>query len=75
MTQVATFDAIAADLDGLELELLGRSYRFERRGERYWVDIEDREDGSENGEYPIVASSVDDSMRRVPCPWRSGRPR
>ena len=56
MTQVATPDAVAADLDGLELELSGRRYRFERRGERYWVDM-DQGEGTAGQQRPVVMTT------------------
>lgn len=42
MTQVADANAVAADLDGLELTLPGRRYTFERLGDRYWMTLERR---------------------------------
>ncbi len=36
MTQIATPQAVAGDFSGVELELHGRTYRLERRGETYW---------------------------------------
>lgn len=39
MTQLATPETLQGELDGLELELQGRRYRFERSSDQYWVEI------------------------------------
>lgn len=41
MTQRATPEAVIPELDGVEVEARGRRYAFERRGDRFWVDMVD----------------------------------
>jgi len=58
MTQVAGPESVIPDLDGLELELEGVSYRFERRGREFWVELPDPDffvdPDYEDGEAPSV---------------------
>jgi predicted CXXCH cytochrome family protein len=41
MTQAATPESVVAPFEGLTLHSRGRSYRLERRGEEFWVDMID----------------------------------
>lgn len=41
MTQLATPQAVLADFDQVELEDRGRRYRMERRGDEFWVEMQD----------------------------------
>lgn len=41
MTQVASPETVIPDLDGLELSLFGNHYRVERRGDEFWVEMDD----------------------------------
>ncbi|MEN8181950.1 MAG: ammonia-forming cytochrome c nitrite reductase subunit c552 [Myxococcota bacterium] len=61
MTQVATPEALATDLDGVKLDLDGVTYRFERRGERFWVV--QGAPGRPTLERPIVLASGSHNMQ------------
>lgn len=41
MTQIATPQNVAANLDGTRVYAYGQEYRFERRGDEYWVEMND----------------------------------
>lgn len=41
MTQRAAPEAVIPELHGIEVEARGRRYSFERRGDRFWVDMVD----------------------------------
>ena len=41
MTQYATPEAVKGKFEGQTLELEGQSYRFERRGDEFWVELLD----------------------------------
>ena len=41
MTQVATPQSVAANLDGTRVHAYGQEYRFERRGDEFWVEMND----------------------------------
>lgn len=41
MTQVVTPESMVADWDDTELEIRGRTYRLDREGDQYWVDMVD----------------------------------
>lgn len=43
MTQVAGTESVVGDFHNLELELRGKTFRLERRGAEFWVDLEDPE--------------------------------
>jgi hypothetical protein len=43
MTQLATPAGVVGDFDGVKLELLGKTYQLERRGDEFWVEMEDPE--------------------------------
>lgn len=45
MTQVATPESVVGDFDDVEVSAYGRRYRLERRGDTYWVELEDPEFG------------------------------
>ena len=41
MTQVATSTSVKAPFDDVELELYGSKFNLERRGDEYWVEMDD----------------------------------
>jgi hypothetical protein len=41
MTQVASPESVIGHFEDVELAFQGRSYRLERRGDEFWVDMED----------------------------------
>ena len=43
MTQVATPKSVRGNFDGVSLNLDGDTFRFERRGDEFWVDMPDPE--------------------------------
>ncbi|MHB8520090.1 MAG: multiheme c-type cytochrome [Limisphaerales bacterium] len=43
MTQYATPTSVVGRFDGVDLSLLGQTYRLERRGNEFWVDLPDPE--------------------------------
>jgi predicted CXXCH cytochrome family protein len=43
MTQLATPAGVVGNFDGVKLELLGKTYQLERRGDEFWVEMEDPE--------------------------------
>jgi hypothetical protein len=43
MTQIASPESVISPFEDVELAFQGRSYRLERRGDEFWVDMEDPE--------------------------------
>jgi hypothetical protein len=43
MTQVATPESVVGDFDDVEVSAYGQHYQLERRGDGYWVELEDPE--------------------------------
>ena len=41
MTQIATPETVIGDFDDVEITLAGSRYRLERRGDEFWLDMED----------------------------------
>ena len=46
MTQVADPESVVGDFDQVEVEAYGKTYRLERRGEEFWVEMDDPEGGA-----------------------------
>ncbi|MCI0539893.1 MAG: hypothetical protein L0Z50_32200 [Verrucomicrobiales bacterium] len=43
MTQLARPEGVVGDFKGVKLELLGKTYHLDRRGDEFWVEMEDPE--------------------------------
>ncbi len=43
MTQWATPESVVGDFENVTLELLGKTYHLERRGDEFWVELEDQD--------------------------------
>lgn len=60
MTQVASPQSVLAPFDGQELHSRGRDYRFDRRGEEFWVNMADPEWENEKQNQGWDLSSLSD---------------
>lgn len=60
MTQVASPQAVLAPFDGQELHSRGRDYRFDRRGDEFWVRMADPEWEKEKQDQGWDLSSLTD---------------
>ncbi len=58
MTQVATPESVVAPFDGVELDWHGQRYRLERRGDEFWVDMDDPEWTGEGDEAARVQRRI-----------------
>ena len=58
MTQVATPQSVVGDFDGVELRFAGRTYRLERRGDSFWVDMDDPNWTGNVGDPPRVQRRI-----------------
>ena len=63
MTRVASPESVIPKLDGLELELEGVTYRFERRGRRFWVELPDPD-------FFVDPDYSDEEAPAIPRVWR-----
>jgi hypothetical protein len=50
MTQLATPEGVVGDFNHVKVELLGKAYWLDRRGDEFWVDMEDPEWRPEPGQ-------------------------
>lgn len=58
MTQVAGPDAIAGEFDGVELNRKGHKYRLERRGDEFWIEMDDPDWEGDGASPPRVERRV-----------------
>ncbi|MCB9568996.1 MAG: C cytochrome precursor [Myxococcales bacterium] len=67
MTQRATPEAFAADLDGVEVTLWGQRHRFFRRGDELWVDMPDPT-APESAPHRALIDAAADRAQRIERP-------
>lgn len=65
MTQYATPASVVGRFDGIDLSLSGQTYRLERRGNEFWVDLPDPEWRSDSRSAAVAVAGAPRVQRRV----------
>ena len=58
MTQVAGVESVVGDFENVELEFAGRTYRMMRRGDEYWMELDDPNWSGDPAEVPRVERKI-----------------